>query len=242
MSNSLVIIPTYNEIENVEKMIRTVFGLSTAFHVLIVDDGSPDGTADKVEELQKEFSDALHILKRKGKQGLGTAYIAGFKYGLEKNYEYIFEMDCDFSHNPNDLLKLHNACVNDGADVAVGSRYIDEGGFVNWPLIRLLMSKFASHYVEFLLGIGVKDSTAGFVCYKAKVLETINLDNIQFIGYAFQIEMKYKAKNAGFRIAEVPIIFTDRILGESKMSSGIIKEAMFGVWKLRSDYKSGKNQ
>ena len=237
MNDTLVIIPTFNEIENVEAMVRTVFGLEKEFDVLIVDDGSPDGTALKVKELQVEFPSRLHILERKGKLGLGTAYIAGFKIALEKGYEYIIEMDCDFSHNPNDLIKLYKACAEDGADVSVGSRYIDKGGFENWPLIRLLMSKFASFYVEMLLGLGVKDSTAGFVCYTAKVLKDIDLDNIRFVGYAFQIEMKYKSKLAGYSIKEVPIVFTDRIRGESKMSGGIIKEAMFGVWKLRNDGK-----
>jgi dolichol-phosphate mannosyltransferase len=220
----------------VEKMIRTVFALPVSFDVLIVDDGSPDGTAEKVEELQTEFQ-GLHLLKRKGKLGLGTAYIEGFKYALEREYIYIFEMDCDFSHNPNDLIKLYNACHDEGYDVAIGSRYVDSGGFRNWPLIRLLMSKFASFYVEVLLGIGIKDSTAGFICYKRKVLEAIDLDNIRFIGYAFQIEMKFKAKMHGFSLVEVPIVFTDRTIGESKMSKGIINEAVWGVWKLRQEYK-----
>jgi dolichol-phosphate mannosyltransferase len=220
----------------VEKMIRTVFALPVSFDVLIVDDGSPDGTAEKVEELQTEFPN-LHLLKRKGKLGLGTAYIAGFKYALEREYIYIFEMDCDFSHNPNDLIKLYDACHDEGYDVAIGSRYVDSGGFRNWPLIRLLMSKFASFYVEALLGIGIKDSTAGFICYKRKVLEAIDLDNIRFIGYAFQIEMKFKAKMHGFSLVEVPIVFTDRTIGESKMSKGIINEAVWGVWKLRQEYK-----
>jgi dolichol-phosphate mannosyltransferase len=220
----------------VEKMIRTVFALPVSFDVLIVDDGSPDGTAEKVEELQTEFPN-LQLLKRKGKLGLGTAYIAGFKYALEREYIYIFEMDCDFSHNPNDLIKLYDACHDEGYDVAIGSRYVDSGGFRNWPLIRLLMSKFASFYVEALLGIGIKDSTAGFICYKRKVLEAIDLDNIRFIGYAFQIEMKFKAKMHGFSLVEVPIVFTDRTIGESKMSKGIINEAVWGVWKLRQEYK-----
>jgi len=236
LSNSLVIIPTYNELGNVEKMIRTVFALPQSFDILIVDDGSPDGTAQLVEKLQGKFS-GLHLLKREGKQGLGTAYIAGFKYALENNYQYIFEMDCDFSHNPDDLVKLYYSCYDEGFDVAIGSRYVDSGGFRNWPLIRLLMSKFASYYVEFLLGIGIKDSTAGFVCYKRKVLETMDLDNIKFIGYAFQIEMKFKAKNLGFKLTEVPIVFTDRTIGESKMSKGIINEAIWGVWKLRQMHK-----
>lgn len=235
MSPNLVIIPTYNEIENIEKMIHTVFALPTDFDVLIVDDNSPDETAKKVKELQVKFPNKLHLLERKGKLGLGTAYIAGFKFALEKGYEFIFEMDCDFSHNPSDLIKLHKACAIDGYDVAVGSRYVSDGGFNNWPLFRVFLSKFASHYVEFILGTGVKDSTAGFVCYKADVLRTIDLDNIKFIGYAFQIEMKYKSKLKGFTIKEVPIIFTDRVLGESKMSKNIIKEAVFGVWRLRKE-------
>lgn len=236
MSNSLVIIPTYNEQGNVEKMIRTVFALPKDFDILIVDDGSPDGTADIVEKLQGEFP-GLFLFKRKGKLGLGTAYIAGFKYALENEYQYIFEMDCDFSHNPADLIKLYEACYDNGYDVAIGSRYIDNGGFRNWPLIRLYMSKFASFYVETLLGIGIKDSTAGFICYKRKVLEAIDLDNIRFIGYAFQIEMKYKAKLLGFKLVEVPIVFTDRTIGESKMSKGIISEAVWGVWRLRQENK-----
>lgn len=235
MSKSIVIIPTFNEIENIEKMIHTVFSLPEKFDVLIVDDNSPDQTADKVKELQVQFGTKLHLLERKGKLGLGTAYIAGFKYALENGYDYIFEMDCDFSHNPNDLLKLHDACANKSFDVAVGSRYVSEGGFENWPLFRVFLSKFASFYVEMILGTGVKDSTAGFVCYKAEVLKAIDLDQIKFIGYAFQIEMKFKAKLKGFKIIEVPIIFTDRVLGESKMSNHIIREAVFGVWRLRKE-------
>lgn len=233
MSNTLVIIPTFNEIENIEKMVRTVFSLPKAFHLLIVEDNSPDGTAAVVKKLQLEFPEQLFILERKGKLGLGTAYIAGFKYALSKNYQYIIEMDCDFSHNPNDLEKLYNACHENKGDVAVGSRYVKGGGFVNWPFIRVLMSKFASYYVQIILGLGVKDSTAGFVCYKKEVLQKIDLDNIKFVGYAFQIEMKFKSRNEGFKITEVPIIFTDRIEGASKMSGGIIKEAMFGVFALR---------
>ena len=235
MSRNIVIIPTYNEIENIEKMVQTVFSLSLPFDILIVDDNSPDKTAEKVKELQAEFGSKLHLLERKGKLGLGTAYIAGFKYALEQGFDYIFEMDCDFSHNPSDLLKLHHACAHEGYDVAVGSRYVSEGGFENWPLFRVFLSKFASFYVEMILGTGVKDSTAGFVCYKAEVLRTIDLNNIKFIGYAFQIEMKYKAKLKGFSIKEVPIIFTDRVLGESKMSNNIIREAVFGVWRLRKE-------
>lgn len=233
MSDTLVIIPTYNEIENIEKMIRKVFSLPKKFHLLIVDDNSPDGTADVVKKLQKEFTNQLHILERKGKLGLGTAYIAGFKYALEKDYKYIIEMDCDFSHNPDDLEKLYTACHENKGDVAVGSRYVKDGGFDNWPFIRVLMSKFASYYVQFILQLGVKDSTAGFVAYKREVLEKIDFSNIKFVGYAFQIEMKFKSRNHGFKVTEVPIIFTDRTEGTSKMSGGIIKEAMFGVFSLR---------
>ena len=235
MSKNIVIIPTFNEIENIEKMIHTVFSLPMQFDVLIVDDHSPDQTANKVKELQKTYGAQLHLIERKGKLGLGTAYIAGFKYALTKGFEYIFEMDCDFSHNPNDLLNLYKTCAEQDYDVAVGSRYVSEGGFENWPLFRVFLSKFASFYVEIILGTGVKDSTAGFVCYKANVLKDIDLDKIKFIGYAFQIEMKYKAKLKGFSIKEVPIIFTDRVLGESKMSNNIIREAVLGVWRLRKE-------
>ena len=235
MSKNIVIIPTFNEIENIEKMIHAVFNLPMKFEVLIVDDNSPDQTAAKVKDLQKIFGSQLHLIERKGKLGLGTAYIAGFKYALEKEFDYIFEMDCDFSHNPNDLINLYTACAGQDFDVAVGSRYVSQGGFENWPLFRVFLSKFASYYVEFILGTGVKDSTAGFVCYKAKVLNDIDLNNIKFIGYAFQIEMKYKAKLKGFTIKEVPIIFTDRVRGESKMSNNIIKEAVLGVWRLRKE-------
>lgn len=235
MSDSLVIIPTYKEIENVEKMIRTVFALPQAFHILIVDDNSPDQTATKVKELQKEYPNKLFLIERQGKLGLGTAYITGFKFAIEKEYEYIFEMDCDFSHNPNDLLKLYATCKNEGYDVAVGSRYVSDGGFRNWPLFRVFLSKFASFYVETILGLSVKDSTAGFVCYTNKVLKTLDLDNIKFIGYVFQIEMKFKAIQHGFKLKEVPIIFTDRVLGQSKMSKNIINEAVWGVWKLKKE-------
>ena len=235
MSKNIVIIPTFNEIENIEKMIHAVFNLPMKFEVLIVDDNSPDQTAAKVKDLQKTFGSQLHLIERKGKLGLGTAYIAGFKYALEKEFDYIFEMDCDFSHNPNDLINLYTACAGQDFDVAVGSRYVSQGGFENWPLFRVFLSKFASYYVEFILGTGVKDSTAGFVCYKAKVLNDIDLNNIKFIGYAFQIEMKYKAKLKGFTIKEVPIIFTERVRGESKMSNNIIKEAVLGVWRLRKE-------
>ncbi len=232
MSASLVIIPTYNEIENIEKMIRTVFSLPNPFHILIVDDGSPDGTANKVKELQVEFFDKLFIQERKGKLGLGTAYIHGFKWALAKNYDFIFEMDCDFSHNPNDLIRLQQACEN-GADVAVGSRYVKGGNVSNWDNKRIFLSYCASIYVRMILWIKVKDTTAGFKCYKRKVLQTINLDAIKFMGYAFQIEMKYRAYKKGFKIAEVPITFIDRVEGVSKMSTKIFKEAFLGVLQMR---------
>lgn len=232
MSSNLVIIPTYNEIENIEKMIRTVFDLPREFELLIVDDGSPDGTASKIKELQQEFFGKLHIEERKGKLGLGTAYIHGFKWALARNYDYIFEMDCDFSHNPKDLVRLLEACEN-GADVAVGSRYCKGGKVTNWPLGRILMSYFASVYVRLILWIPVKDTTAGFKCYRKKVLQTLELDKIRFMGYAFQVEMKYRAYKKGFKISEVPIIFTDRILGISKMSTKIFKEAFIGVIQMR---------
>ena len=232
MSKNLVIIPTYNEIENIEKMIRTVFDLPREFELLIVDDGSPDGTANKIKELQKEFVGKLHIEERQGKLGLGTAYIHGFKWALARNYDYIFEMDCDFSHNPKDLVRLLEACEN-GADVAVGSRYCKGGKVSNWPLGRILMSYFASVYVRHILWVPVKDTTAGFKCYRKKVLQTLELDKIRFMGYAFQVEMKYRAYKKGFKIMEVPIIFTDRVLGISKMSTKIFKEAFIGVIQMR---------
>jgi dolichol-phosphate mannosyltransferase len=232
MSSNLVIIPTYNEIENIEKMIRTVFDLPREFELLIVDDGSPDGTANKIKELQQAFFGKLHIEERKGKLGLGTAYIHGFKWALARNYDYIFEMDCDFSHNPKDLVRLLEACEN-GADVAVGSRYCKGGKVSNWPLGRILMSYFASVYVRLILWIPVKDTTAGFKCYRKKVLQTLELDKIRFMGYAFQVEMKYRAYKKGFKITEVPIIFTDRVLGISKMSTKIFKEAFIGVIQMR---------
>lgn len=232
MSDSLVIIPTFNEKENVENIIRAVFGLETAFHILIVDDGSPDGTAQIVKNLQSEFKDKLFIEERKGKLGLGTAYIHGFKWGLKRDYQFVFEMDADFSHAPNDLPRLRQACI-DGGDVAVGSRYCKGGKVKNWPFGRWLMSYGASLYVRTILWINTKDTTAGFICYKKKVLETIDLDAIKFIGYAFQIEMKYTAKRHGFKVVEVPVTFVDREFGESKMSIGIFKEAFFGVWKMR---------
>lgn len=232
MGKNLVIIPTYNEIENIEKMIRTVFELQRPFELLIVDDGSPDGTANKVKELQKEYSGKLHIEERKGKMGLGTAYIHGFKWALARDYDFIFEMDCDFSHNPKDLVRLLDTCEK-GADLSVGSRYCKGGQVSNWPIGRILMSYFASVYVRLILWIPVKDTTAGFKCYRRKVLETIELDKVRFMGYAFQIEMKYRAYKKGFKIVEVPIMFTDRVLGVSKMSTKIFKEAFLGVIQMR---------
>jgi dolichol-phosphate mannosyltransferase len=231
--NKLVITPTYNEKENAEKIIRKVMSLEGGFHMLIVDDGSPDGTADIVKSLQPEFNGRLHILERSGKLGLGTAYIAGFKWALGKNYEYIFEMDADFSHNPDDLIRLYDACKN-GADLSVGSRYVKGGNVQNWPWDRIFISKGASFYTRLITWMPVRDATAGFICYTAKVLATLPLNEIKFIGYAFQIEMKYRAWKAGFKIVEVPITFVDRREGVSKMSSGIIKEAMLGVWKMRN--------
>ncbi|MEZ4990308.1 MAG: polyprenol monophosphomannose synthase [Saprospiraceae bacterium] len=233
MADSLVIIPTYNERENIVRMIRTVMGLEKDFHLLIVDDGSPDGTAELIKSLQAEFPAALHLLEREGKLGLGTAYIAGFRWGLQHGYEYIFEMDADFSHNPNDLLRLYAACKDGGADVAVGSRYVRGGQLADWPADRVFLSKGASLYVRLITWMPVMDPTAGFICYHRKVLETIDLDKIRAIGYAFQIEMKYAARCLGFNIAEVPITFTDRVEGTSKMSSGIIKEAILGVLRMR---------
>ena len=233
-SDSIVIIPTYNEMENIEKIIRAVFGLEKSFHILVIDDGSPDHTGDKVEELiEKEFKGSLFCLHRKGKLGLGTAYITGFKWALEHGYEYIFEMDADFSHNPDDLLKLHDACANGGADLAIGSRYVTGVNVVNWPIGRVLMSYYASVYVRLVTGMNVHDSTAGFVCYSRRLLEKMELDLIQFKGYAFQIEMKFTACMMGAKIKEVPIIFTNRVLGTSKMSGGIFSEAFIGVIKLK---------
>ena len=229
MSDALVVIPTYNEIENIERLVRNIFSLQRDFHILVVDDNSPDGTAATVKELQSSFPDSLFIEEREGKLGLGTAYIKGFKWGLEKGYQYIFEMDADFSHNPNDLIRLFNACHKDGYDMAIGSRYITGVNVVNWPMSRVLLSWGASKYVRLITGMRIHDTTAGFVCYKRTVLEGINLDKIRFIGYAFQIEMKFKAYLAKFKIVEVPVIFTDRTRGESKMSGGIISEAIFGV-------------
>lgn len=233
MSPNLVIIPTYNEKENIENIIRAVFAQEVVFELLIIDDGSPDGTANIVKQLQKEFPDRLHILERKGKLGLGTAYIAGFKWALERKYDYVFEMDADFSHNPNDLVKLYKACNKGGADVAIGSRYVSGVNVVNWPIGRVLMSYFASKYVRFVLGMKIADTTAGFKCYKRQVLETIELDKIRFKGYAFQIEMKFTAYKCGFKLVEVPIIFINRELGTSKMSGGIFGEAFMGVIQLK---------
>jgi dolichol-phosphate mannosyltransferase len=232
MSAGIVIIPTYNEIENIERIIHAVFQLPSSFHVLIVDDNSPDETFQKVAELQKQYPEKLFLEVRTKKSGLGTAYVHGFKWALSHNYEYIYEMDADFSHNPNDLEKLYLACQN-GADVAIGSRYSKGVNVVNWPLSRVLMSYFASVYVKFITGMQIHDATAGFICYKRIVLETINIDKIKFVGYAFQIEMKYRAFVNKFKIEEVPIIFTDRTLGESKMSGAIIREAVIGVIMLR---------
>jgi dolichol-phosphate mannosyltransferase len=240
VSDSLIIIPTYNEKENIERMVRKVFSLPFAFHILIVDDGSPDGTAQIIKTLQQEFPDALHIEERSGKLGLGTAYIHGFRWALKRSYQYIFEMDADFSHNPEDLVRLQQACV-DGADLSVGSRYCKGGKVENWPLNRVLLSFCASVYVNGILWTGIRDLTAGFKCYSRRVLETIDLDAIKFIGYAFQIEMKYTAYRLGFKVAEVPITFIDRQFGESKMSMGIFKEAFWGVLKMRFTKVSKKN-
>lgn len=232
VSDSLVIIPTYNEKENIEKIIRKVFSLSYSFELLIIDDGSPDGTATIVKKLQLEFPNQLHLEERSGKLGLGTAYIHGFKWALERNFEYIFEMDADFSHNPEDLIRLREACVN-GADVAIGSRYIKGVNVVNWPMGRVLMSYFASMYVRLITGINIQDATAGFKCYRRKVLETIPMDKIKFVGYAFQIEMKFTAIKYGFNVVEIPIIFTDRTEGTSKMSTRIFREAFLGVIQMK---------
>lgn len=233
MNDSVVIIPTYNEIENIESIIRAVLSQHKSFHILIVDDNSPDQTAKKVLQLQSEFEGRLFIEKRTKKAGLGTAYVHGFKWALARDYQFIFEMDADFSHNPNDLEKLYDACHFGGADLAIGSRYVTGVNVVNWPLNRVLMSYFASVYVKFITGMQIHDATAGFICYRRKVLETINLDKIKFVGYAFQIEMKYRTYCGKFEISEVPIIFTDRTKGVSKMSNAIIKEAIFGVISLR---------
>ncbi|MGF7072286.1 polyprenol monophosphomannose synthase [Mucilaginibacter sp. R-33] len=232
MPDSVVIIPTYNEKENIERMIRKVFSLPHDFHILIIDDGSPDGTPQIVKSLQPEYDGRLFMEERAGKQGLGTAYIHGFKWCIARHYDYIFEMDADFSHNPDDLLKLRQACI-DGADAAIGSRYVTGVNVVNWPMSRVLMSYFASVYVRFITGMKIQDSTAGFMCYKRKVLETVRLDKIKFVGYAFQIEMKYTSLKHGFKVVEIPIIFTDRTAGSSKMSTRIFREAFLGVIQMK---------
>jgi dolichol-phosphate mannosyltransferase len=239
MSDTLIIIPTYNEIDNIEEILREVYDLGKSYHILIVDDGSPDGTADVVKRMQNEFSNQLFIEERKGKLGLGTAYIHGFKWAIKRNYNYIIEMDADFSHPPSSLIELYDACAKDGADLSVGSRYVSGVNVVNWPMSRVLMSYFASMYVRWVTRIPVRDTTAGFVCYHRKVLERINLDEINFVGYAFQIEMKFTAWRLQFAIKEVPIIFTDRKKGQSKMSSSIFKEAVLGVlfMKIKSWFK-----
>lgn len=241
-NDSVVIIPTYNEKENIEAILRAVIGLDEhAFDVLVIDDGSPDGTADIVKKLMNgDLNGRVHLIERAGKLGLGTAYIAGFKWAIEKKYDYIFEMDADFSHDPNDLPRLYRACAEEGNDLAIGSRYVTGVNVVNWPMGRVLMSYFASKYVRFITGIPVHDTTAGFKCYRRKVLETIDLDRIRFKGYAFQIELKFTAHLLGFRIAEVPVIFVNRRLGTSKMSGGIFGEALFGVIRLRCAALTGK--
>jgi dolichol-phosphate mannosyltransferase len=232
--NRIVIIPTYDEIENIEQMLKTIFEIDEEMHVLIVDDNSPDGTAQKVEELQVDYGSNLHLLKRLSKKGLGTAYISGFKWCLEHDYQFIFEMDCDFSHNPKDLKRLYEACTQDGVDVVVGSRYVDHMvNVVNWPMGRVLLSYFASMYVRLITRMKIMDTTAGFLCYRREVLETIDLDKIKFKGYAFQIEMKFTAIRHGFNVVEVPIIFTDRTKGVSKMSKGIVREALIGVIQMK---------
>ena len=240
-SDSIIIIPTYNERDNIEKIIREIFALEKIFHILVVDDGSPDGTAKIVKGLMAtEFSDRLFLIERTGKQGLGTAYICGFRWSLEHSYDYIFEMDADFSHAPKDLPRLYSACADEGYDLAIGSRYVSGVNVVNWPMGRVLMSYFASRYVNFITGMGIRDTTAGFKCYRRKVLETINLDKIRFKGYAFQIEMKFTTYKYGFKIKEVPVVFVNRVEGVSKMSGGIFSEALFGVIRLRLDSMMGK--
>ncbi|MDR0799476.1 MAG: polyprenol monophosphomannose synthase [Dysgonamonadaceae bacterium] len=235
MSDSIVIIPTYNEKENIEKIVRKVFSLPKTFDILVIDDGSPDGTQLIVRELQKEFSDRLHLIERAGKLGLGTAYIAGFQWALQRDYAFIFEMDADFSHNPDDLLRLYKTCSEDGTDVAIGSRYVTGVNVVNWPISRVLLSYFASKYVRLISGMKIHDTTAGFKCYRREVLQTIDLNEIKFKGYAFQIEMKYTAYKSGFVLKEVPIIFVNRVEGTSKMNTGIFGEALFGVIQLKWD-------
>ncbi len=233
MSDSIVVIPTYNEKDNIIDIIETVFGLEHDFDILIVDDGSPDGTGQMVKDLQEKYSGRLHLEERAGKMGLGTAYIHGFKWSLERYYDFVFEMDADFSHNPKDLVRLRQACIEENADLAIGSRYITGVNVVNWPMSRVLLSYFASKYVRIVTGLPINDTTAGFICYKRKVLENIRFNKIKFVGYAFQIEMKFKAWKYGFHLTEVPVIFTDRTRGTSKMSKGIIKEAIFGVLSLK---------
>jgi dolichol-phosphate mannosyltransferase len=240
MSERLVIIPTYNERENIEKMIHTVFSLDIPFDILVVDDGSPDGTATIVKKLQNQYSGNLHLVERSGKLGLGTAYVHGFKWALDRGFEFIFEMDCDFSHDPKDLVRLYEACIDEKADLVIGSRYKSGVNVVNWPMGRVLMSYFASVYVRFITGMNIRDTTAGFKCYRAEVLRKIDIDNISFKGYAFQIEMKFRTWRKGFKIFEVPIIFTDRREGVSKMSGGIFKEAVFGVIQLKLKSIFGK--
>ena len=239
MSNALVVIPTYNEIENIEPLLRDIILLQRDFDILVVDDNSPDGTSALVEKLIKEYPDNIFLLKRTSKLGLGTAYIAGFKWALKRHYDFIFEMDADFSHNPKDLLRLYSACENENCDMAIGSRYVTGVNVVNWPINRVLLSWGASRYVRWITGMKIDDTTAGFICYRRHVLETINLDAIKFVGYAFQIEMKFKTYLSKFKIKEVPVIFTDRTKGTSKMSKGIISEAIFGVlaMKLKSTFK-----
>ncbi|MEY4891709.1 MAG: hypothetical protein RIQ34_321 [Bacteroidota bacterium] len=230
---TLVVIPTYNERANIQALLNQVLSLPEGFHVLVVDDGSPDGTAQLVKELQNQFPTRIHLLERAGKLGLGTAYLAGFRWGLNSGYDFIFEMDADFSHNPNDLSRLLHACLQEGADLAIGSRYVRGGGVINWPFNRIALSKGASIYTRLITGMPIKDPTAGFMCYSRKVLEALNLDRIRFVGYAFQIEMKFKAWRAGFKLKEVPITFQDRTQGVSKMHRGIIEEGIWGVLKLR---------
>jgi len=242
MVKGIVIVPTFNEIENIERLVRNVFSQHKEFHILVVDDNSPDGTATRVRTLQAEFHDRLFLEERIGKLGLGTAYIHGFKWALQRDYDYVFEMDADFSHNPNDLVRLFNTCKRNDADVAIGSRYVTGVNVINWPMSRVLLSWLASKYVRFITGMDIHDTTAGFICYKRKVLETIDLDSIQFVGYAFQIEMKFKAYLLKYKLEEVPVIFTDRTRGTSKMSGSIISEAIFGViiMKIKSLFKQIK--
>ena len=243
MSDSLVIIPTYNEIDNIEQIVTTTLELKDSFDILIVDDGSPDGTAEKVKELTQEFPGRIHLLEREGKQGLGTAYLAGFQFALKKDYQFVFEMDADFSHNPEDLPRLKKACIDGKVDLAVGSRYVKGVNVVNWPMSRVLMSYFASFYVQVITGMPIKDATAGFICYRRSLLEGLNLKKIKFVGYAFQIEMKFRTWKGGFKITEVPIVFTDRTRGESKMSNKIFKEAFFGViWLKMASWRKSFNE